>query len=74
MKTLAVVRADGDSYISTKCIFTNTYPVLSTNGIVIIDDYLDYNACKNAVHTYFHRNNISLSKLVENAHKPYFIK
>jgi O-methyltransferase len=59
VKQIAVLRLDGDMYESTMDALTWLYPKLSPGGFCIIDDYgaLDY--CKQAVHDYRDRHNIT---------------
>jgi O-methyltransferase len=50
---IALLRLDGDWYESTKVCLENLYPLVSENGIVIIDDYYAWDGCAVAVHEYF---------------------
>lgn len=52
VKRLAVLRLDGDLYESTSDALTHLYPKLERGGYVIIDDYGDIPACKQAVTDY----------------------
>jgi hypothetical protein len=45
---LAVLRADGDLFVSTRDILTNLYDQLSPGGFVIIDDYNALPPCRQA--------------------------
>jgi O-methyltransferase len=56
---LALIRADGDMYESTTDIFTNLYPKLSVGGFVIVDDYYNIEACRQAVTDYRNANAIT---------------
>jgi O-methyltransferase len=49
IESLAVMRLDGDLYESTMDALVNLYPKLSSGGFVIVDDYADIPACKQAV-------------------------
>ena len=49
---LAVLRVDCDLYGSTTDALANLYDKLSPGGFVIIDDYGDIPACKQAVTDY----------------------
>jgi O-methyltransferase len=51
--TIALLRLDGDWYESTKVCLENLYPLVSENGVVIIDDYYAWDGCAVAVHEYF---------------------
>ncbi len=56
---LAVLRADGDMYESTIQILDNLYDKVSPGGYVIIDDYGDYVACRQAVDEFRERHGIT---------------
>jgi len=56
---LALLRLDGDYYESTIVALECLYPRLSPGGYVIIDDYGAIQACRDAVHDYRARNNIT---------------
>jgi O-methyltransferase len=49
---LAVLRLDGDMYESTMDVLVHLYPKLSPGGYVLIDDYSDIPACRQAVDDY----------------------
>lgn len=55
---LSLLRLDGDLYSSTMDVLKNMYNNVSTNGVVIIDDY-GLKRCKEAVIEYRYKNNIS---------------
>jgi hypothetical protein len=57
IKSLAVLRLDGDMYESTMDALTNLYPKVSPGGYVIVDDY-DIPACRQAVSDYRDRHSI----------------
>ena len=48
----AIVRLDGDTYWSTYEALELLYPRLSPGGFLIIDDYVDWLGCRQAVHHY----------------------
>ena len=52
VRSLAVLRLDGDLYESTIDALTHLYPKLEKGGYAIIDDYLDIEACKRATDDY----------------------
>ena len=58
VERLAVLRLDGDLYESTMDALTALYPKVSRGGYVIIDDYNDIPACRQAVQDYWQRNGI----------------
>ncbi len=49
---IAVLRLDGDWYESTMSCLENLYDQVLPGGIVIIDDYLDWDGCTRAVHDF----------------------
>jgi O-methyltransferase len=49
---IAVLRLDGDWYESTMVCLTVLYPHVTTNGLVLIDDYFAWDGCSRAVHDY----------------------
>ncbi|MFF2041412.1 alpha/beta fold hydrolase [Kitasatospora sp. NPDC058170] len=51
IRSLALMRLDGDLYESTMDALTNLYPKLSVGGFVIVDDYL-ITVCQEAVHDF----------------------
>lgn len=50
---ISLLRLDTDWYESTKHELTHLYPLLSTNGVMIIDDYGHWEGCRRAVDEYF---------------------
>lgn len=59
LERLAVLRLDGDLYESTSDALNNLYPRLQTGGYVIVDDYNDIAACRQAVADYRDRHRIT---------------
>ena len=51
------MRLDTDFYDSTKIELEKLYPLLSKNGILIIDDYGHWQGAKKAVDEYFSKTN-----------------
>lgn len=49
IKSLAILRLDGDLYESTMDAMNNLYPKLGTGGFLIVDDYGAIPACKKAI-------------------------
>jgi O-methyltransferase len=49
---IAVLRLDGDLYDSTLVCLENLFPRVAPSGLVIIDDYGDWDGCTRAVHDY----------------------
>ena len=56
VQQLAVLRLDGDLYESTMDALVHLYPKLSPGGYLIVDDYGNIPACRQAVHDYRDRN------------------
>ena len=54
-----VVRLDGDTYHSTMDALQVLYPLLHPGGFLIVDDYLDWLGCYNAINEYRALNNIT---------------
>jgi O-methyltransferase len=57
---IAILRLDGDWYDSTMVCLENLYPLVTENGIIIIDDYYAWDGCSRAVHDYLSKNNLPL--------------
>ncbi|MBF2066007.1 MAG: class I SAM-dependent methyltransferase [Calothrix sp. C42_A2020_038] len=49
---IAVLRLDGDWYTSTKVCIENLYPLVSDQGVIIIDDYYAWDGCALAIHEF----------------------
>lgn len=49
---IAILRLDGDLYSSTMDVLTAQYPRLSPGGFVVIDDYVVWGPCRDAIHDY----------------------
>jgi len=59
-KEIALLRLDTDWYESTKHELTYLFPLLSPNGVIIIDDYGHWEGAKKAVDEYISENNLVL--------------
>ena len=57
-KAIALLRLDTDFYQSTKHELVHLYPIVSSKGIILIDDYGHYKGCKQAVDEYLSENRI----------------
>lgn len=64
-RTIALLRLDTDWYSSTKHELVHTYPLLSKNGVLIIDDYGCWAGAKKAVDEYFRYTPILLNRIDE---------
>jgi O-methyltransferase len=49
---IAVLRLDGDWYDSTRVCLDNLYPHVAPGGIVVIDDYYNWEGCARAVNEF----------------------
>jgi O-methyltransferase len=49
---IAILRLDGDLYDSTRVCLENLYPHVVPGGIVILDDYHNWDGCARAVNEY----------------------
>ena len=49
---IAVLRLDGDWYDSTRACLENLYPHVAPGGLVIIDDYYNWDGCARAVNEF----------------------
>jgi len=56
---IALLRLDTDWYESTKHELQHLYPLLSKNGVLIIDDYGHWLGCRKAADEYFLAQNIN---------------
>lgn len=57
---IALLRLDTDWYASTKHELTYLFPRLQPNGVLIIDDYGDWEGARKAVDEYIANNNIRI--------------
>jgi O-methyltransferase len=55
---IALLRLDTDWYASTKHELVHLFPRLSPGGILIIDDYGEYQGCRDAVDEYMRENQL----------------
>lgn len=59
-KSISLLRLDTDWYESTKIELEVLFPLVSENGVLILDDYGHWQGAKKAVDEYFENNKISL--------------
>ncbi len=59
-KKIALLRLDTDWYESTKHELIQLFPLLKTNGVLIIDDYGHWEGARKAVDEYVSDNNIQI--------------
>lgn len=57
---IALLRLDTDWYESTRHELIHLYPLLSTNGVLIIDDYGYWQGCRKAVDEYIRENKLAV--------------
>lgn len=53
---IALLRMDADWYDSTKCILENLAAQVVSGGLIVIDDYYEYEGCRIAVNEFAARN------------------
>ena len=70
----ALIRLDGDYYESTKDAITSLYPLLSSKGFIILDDYHLPLGCKRAVEEYRQQNGIDSEIISINSQSVYWRK
>jgi hypothetical protein len=49
VERIALLRIDGDWYESTRVCLAHLYPLVSSGGIVVVDDYGRWKGCRTAV-------------------------
>lgn len=59
-KKIALLRLDTDWYESTKHEMTHLFPLLSSKGVIIIDDYGHWEGARKAVDEYIAENNLCI--------------
>lgn len=57
-RKISILRLDGDWYDSTIECLENLYNKVSEDGVIIVDDYYDWDGCARAVHDYLSRNRV----------------
>lgn len=60
LKEIALLRLDTDWYESTRHELIHLFPLLSKDGVIIIDDYGYWQGAKKAVDEYFDEHNIKI--------------
>lgn len=65
--SISILRLDTDWYESTKHELINLFPLVSKNGILIIDDYGCWDGSKKATDEYFHGKPIFLNRIDEHS-------
>lgn len=58
--TIALLRLDTDLYVSTAHEMEHLYPRVSPGGVLLVDDYGDFQGAKKAVDEYLERHGIKL--------------
>jgi hypothetical protein len=59
-KKIALLRLDTDWYESTKHELTHLFPLLQSNGVLIIDDYGHWEGARKAVNEYISDKHIRI--------------
>lgn len=57
-KKISLLRLDTDWYESTKIGVEKLFPLISKNGILLLDDYGHWGGAKKAIDQYFNKNNL----------------
>lgn len=57
-RPISLLRLDGDWYDSTICILENLYDKVMPHGLILIDDYYDWDGCTRAVHDFLSRRKL----------------
>ena len=68
LHSIAFLRLDGDLYNSTIIALQRLYPLVSSGGMVYVDDYGSFSGCSRAVDEYLTSiglNNVHLNKVTE---------
>lgn len=74
MKSIAVLRIDGDWYESTMTCLEGLYDLVSKGGAVIVDDYLSCYGCKRAVDEFIAARSLSVNIELDGRGGCYFRK
>lgn len=62
-QTIALLRLDTDWYASTLHELIHLYPLLSSDGVIIVDDYGHWKGCQKAVDEYFSGKKILFNRV-----------
>lgn len=74
-RPIAILRMDGDWYDSTMTILTELYDKVMPGGLVIIDDYFDWDGCSRAIHDFLSaRKSPDKVRQFRDLHLAYIIK
>jgi O-methyltransferase len=71
---IAVLRLDGDWYESTRVCLDHLYPLLSSGGALLLDDYFAWEGCRKATDEYRSQHGISTPMTQLDADSGYWIK
>jgi hypothetical protein len=71
---IAVLRLDGDFYLSTKCCLENLFDQVSNGGVVILDDYGLFEGCRKATDEFLKVRGIQPHLVYVNVGIRYFVK
>ena len=74
IKSIAILRLDGDWYESTKVCLNNLFDKVVSGGVVIIDDYGTYDGCKLAVDEFIGERGLNVFLASVDRDCKYFIK
>lgn len=59
-RPIGLLRLDGDWYDSTMCILDNLFDHVAPGGLLLIDDYYDWEGCTKAVHDFLSKRKLML--------------
>ena len=62
IKSIALLRLDGDWYASTKVCLEHLYDLVCPGGVIIVDDYRAYEGCQKAVDEFLENRKLNPAK------------
>jgi O-methyltransferase len=72
---IALLRLDGDWFDSTRVCLEHLMPLVHEEGVVIVDDYYDWDGCARAVHDYLSRHDVPYRiRSIPDGYGAYFVK
>ena len=58
-RPISVLRLDGDWYEPTVCILDNLFDRVMQGGLIMIDDYYDWDGCTRGVHHFLSKRKLT---------------
>lgn len=74
IKSIAILRLDGDWYASIMICLENLYDKVSKGGLIVIDDYGYYEGCTKAVDEFLEKRNVKTFLSYSDTGCRYFVK